>query len=224
MNLRKNLILGGCVLTLAAFATACSQNTGSETSTTNTATTDNNSVNENSTESDNTTADAASTVYGKVTGVDGSNITLALGEMSERTMDGAMPSGTPQDGTRPSGAPEGFSDNGAAPSGTPQMPADDGAMPSGAPQNGNDAMKGQGGMPGGRGGSFTENGETSTITIDDESIIKVQSRNEQNSGSLEDITVDSILVIEYADDGSISSILVQGDNKMSAEDSAAQTE
>jgi hypothetical protein len=218
MNLRKNLMLGCCVLTLTAFAIACSQNTGSEASTTNTTATDNNSTNENTTNS-NGNEDAASTIYGKVTGVDGNNITLALGEMAGRNMEGgAMPSGAPQDGTRPSAAPEGFSPNdGTAPSGAPEdFPSNNGAAPSGTPQNGDDTKKDQGGMPEGRGNFFTENGETSTITIDDESIIKVQSRNEQSSGSLEDITVDSILAIEYADDGSISSILVQGNNKMPA--------
>ncbi len=138
-----------------------------------------------STETENTESEstaASSTVYGKVTAVDDNTVTLALGDMGQGGK-GEAPSGEKPTGEAPSGeAPSGEAPSGEKPSG--EKPSD-------------------------MGGGFTENGETQTLTIDDESKIQIQDGTSTSQGSLSDIAVDSILSIEYAEDQSVSAIIVQ---------------
>lgn len=142
----------------------------------------------------------SSTVYGKVTAIDGTKITLNLGNMSQGTGMGGNPPSKPSDEatsnnnsttidttTKPSGTP---------PNGTPGTP------PSGTP----------GTPPSGRpgGGSFTENSKSTTINITNEGLIKTQSGNTTKIGTLSDIKVGTILCITYGTDGNLSSIMIQG--------------
>ena len=189
---RKILSLLCCVLMIATLSTACSKKT-SESSSQNT----NNGTSETQNSSD---------IYGKVTAIDGKKITLALGDMPQGRMGGSAPSGMPsgkgnnQDGSAsnntPNGSGNGNGSNSAAPSG---------AAPSGAPGN-NKQFSGNGRQ--GMGGFFKENGKTQVITVDDESLIKIQSGNQQTDGSLKDISVDSILTIQYDKNKKISAIIV----------------
>lgn len=170
-----------------------------------------------------------SSVYGKVTSIEDNVITLSLGEMETPSngeggnppeMNNAESGTAPADGEKPSGNPPSRPND---ESGTAQ-PDENGNPPEMPEGESNTAGKNDsagGRMPGGMGG-FTENGETLEITIDDESIIKVGSGDQASNGSLEDIQENSILYVEYNDDGSIKSITVQsfgrgnfnGGNKM----------
>lgn len=225
MYLKKKLVFGVGLLFIISSVAACSK--GSESANSNS---DNSSQN-SSTQDNNTqdsSAQASNTVYGKVTKIDGNKITLALGDMAQGNM-GAAPSGMPQGGGQdgknggqaPSGAPD---KNGKSNGG--QDGKSGGQAPSGAPGKGSgQAPSGmpQGGQPGNMGGGFTENGETKEITIDDESLIKVQSGNTQTQGSLDDITVDSILTVEYSDSNTISAILVHSNGQGAKPDSKSDS-
>lgn len=207
MNLRKNLAFGCCVLLIAISVAACSKTADSSESSTAEVTGSPNMGSGNTQDS--------STVYGKVTKINGNKITLALGSMQGGMGGGQAPSGksNKSGGAAPSGTPGGNGKGGnfgAAPSGAPGgngKGGNSGTVPSGAP-GGN----GKGGnMPGGMGGGFTQNGKTSTITIKDESLIKVISGNKESTGSLKSITKGSILTIKYTDSSkkTISQITVQ---------------
>lgn len=152
-------------------------------------------VTKSSAENLSSTESSSSTVYGKVTAIDGAKITLALGTM----LQGGGAGGTPP--SKPSGKPSDStsSNSSTTASNTNAMPS--GAAPSGMP--GTPPSGGMGGSP------FTENGKTSTITISDESIIKTQEGNSTKSASLSDIKVGSILCIAYATDGSLSTVTIQ---------------
>ncbi|HWT75393.1 MAG TPA: hypothetical protein VN258_11855 [Mobilitalea sp.] len=209
----KRYVAIGCTLLLVAVPlTACSKSKESTNDNTNVSTTEDTTL-------------ASTTVYGKVTAIDGNVVTLALGELSQSGMGGAAPSGQPPQmpngnstgGAAPSGTPNGDMNNSAVPSQTPgdtsgaAVPSgtpgasDGGAAPSGMP-GGNPPS---GGIPGSMRSSFTENGETLTITVEDEGVIQVQSGSSTTQGSIADITVDAILQVQYAEDGSISAITVQ---------------
>lgn len=147
---------------------------------------------------------AGTTVYGKVTAVKGKKVTLALGKLTQASK---LSAGT--------GSTSGSSKTDTALSGgTPSKP--DGTAPSGAPKTGGNTKGGtatsglpNGGAPGSTGSLFKENGKKLTVTIKDESKIRVQSGNKSTQGSLDDIKVNTILAIKYAEDGSISQITIK---------------
>ncbi len=141
-------------------------------------------------------------IYGEVTAVDGSTITLQIGTLNQGRLgeDGAPPSGAGQDndGAQPSGMPSDMP-SGEQPSG---MPSDipSGEQPSGMPSN----------MPSGgqRPSMLTLTDETKTITIPDESIVTVTGQDSQETG-LAAIKVGSTLEVVYAQDGeTIASVVV----------------
>ena len=124
--------------------------------------------------------------YGQVTAVDGSTVTLNMGTMSSGGM----------------GAPSG--DNSGTTSGNtpPSMPSgDNSGTTSGDTSASAGGQNAPGGGQGGMGSSFTADGTTATITISDESIISVENAGTTSTGSLSDISVDSILKLEYDTDG-----------------------
>ncbi|MFZ5973912.1 MAG: proline-rich domain-containing protein [Bacillota bacterium] len=134
----------------------------------------------------------ANTIYGTVTAIDGSKITLAVG-----TLNTSMPQGTPPAGGQ---GPQGTPPAGQAPQGTP--PAD-GQAPQGSPS----ADGGQGR----KGGMLTLTGEEKTITVTDESVITVQDTSSSKTG-LAAISAGSTLKIVYdsANSDKITSIVVMG--------------
>ena len=232
---KRYFAIGSCILLVGMTATGCSGSNSNSGTSTSPANNTSSPAPTNTVASDSTDTNKE---YGKVTAIDGTSITLALGEMSlgggkgnKPSGDGTAPSGAPDgqapsgDGTAPSGAPDGQapSGDGTAPSGAPdgQAPSGDGTAPSGAPDG--QAPSGDGSQSKGNGGmggnGFTESGETKMITITDESIIKVMSAGETTDGSLESITTDSILSIEYDANGNMTSILVI--NSMDKKDNAA---
>ncbi len=152
------------------------------------------------------------TIYGKVTAVNGKKITLALGTLKEQG--GSQPSGTP---AQPSGTP-------AQPSGTPEAaqstsaPSSDASKTapgsaSGNTNNNQGAANQTGGQAGETPDLLTLTGETVTITISDTSILSKESMQgpgdktdgsstsatttTDNTASLSDIVEGSILKVTY---------------------------
>lgn len=217
MKWKKLITFGCCTLLLTASLTACSGGSASKESSFNSLDqTDGNSDNK----FENFNAD--SMIFGKVTAINGKEITLALGDMPQGGgMPGEMGNGPKGDGTKGDGI------KGDGPKDVPQTDgsdnpsSDDGKQddgsdvpdPSGMPQGGE--AKGDrpnGDMPRGMGGDFKENGETLTITIEDESLIQIQKGRETSTGTLSDIVVDGLLIIQYADDNTISAVIIQSRN------------
>ena len=120
------------------------------------------------------------TVYGKITKVEGNTITY---EVLERQDNGAMPQG--------SKAPDGAS----KPEGTPPAKPEGSADPqaSGAPQGKDD--KGKGG--------FSSTGETQTLTVSDDTTIKIVTMKDgsadSSDGSVSDLTKGTMIQIQYTD-------------------------
>ena len=153
------------------------------------------------------TAYAGQTLTGRVTAVDGTSVTLALGELTE---DAAPAGGAPSDSDSSSGdsqqppeMPSGDSD-GSQPTGTPPEKPDGGSGESGQqppekPEGGSGSQSDGGtppdmpeGMTGGS--SFTESGETVTVDIAKADI------------TASDVAVDDILTVTFDDKGAVSAV------------------
>ncbi len=204
-KLKKYLAIG-CTVMMVVTATGCSSTTTSsdatETTTQDTTTKDSTTTTEATDTTKETTDEAQTTdesvVYGKVTAVDGTSVTLALGD---------MPQG---EGMQNGEAPAAPDANAASSTDTATKEAPSGEAPSGEASSGEAPS---GGAPTGEApditSMFVESGETLTITVEDESLIKIMSGAETTTGSLSDITVDTILAIEYDDSNNITLITVQ---------------
>lgn len=142
-------------------------------------------------------ASEENTIYGNVTAIDGSSITLELGTLNQE----AMPGG--QDGAPPAGA-QGSGQAGEAPSGMPSdLPS--GGQPSGMPSG---EQPPETPSDGARPSMLTLTGETKTITISDESIITVTGQDSQKTG-LAAVREGSTLKVVFAQDGqTIQSVVV----------------
>jgi hypothetical protein len=134
-------------------------------------------------------ANEENAIYGNVTAIDGSTITLQLGALNQNEPAGG------QDGTPPSGAGQGGGQDAGQPS---KMPS---GLPSGAQAS---ALPSNGQRP----SMLTLTDETRIITIPDESIVTVAGRDNQDTG-LGAIQVGSTLKVVYAQDGAaIQSVVV----------------
>ncbi len=135
--------------------------------------------------------------YGKVTSVNGTKITLALGEYEQPS---APPDGNGQNGGTPPEKPDGdmngtppqMPENGGTP---PEKPNGDmGGTPPQMPENGNgNSPEKPDGEKGGAMSGFTENGKTLTLNIKSEKILKKNG----NSAALSDISEGDILMLVY---------------------------
>lgn len=166
---------------------------------------------------------AGQTITGKVTALEGTSVTLALGELTEDAAPGGdsqqppeMPGGDGQTGNQPTGTPpeklEGTSDDNQSGQQPPERPEGDSnsqpndnqppEMPSGS-QNGQDGGTPpdmpEGGMGGGSG--FTESGETLTIDISDAAIMK----NDETVSATE-LSVDDVVQVTFDDSGSAATV------------------
>lgn len=233
MRKLKKMIAIGCASVMVVSVAGCSstQQTSETTSestqseTTDTAQTDTAQTDtaQTDTKQSEETKEAVenSVVFGKVTAIDGSNITLALGDMPQGNGmgDGQAPSGDKVAPNSDANQGDGQTSTQDKPSG--EAPSDKGEAPSqdASKQDGQEPAQGEGkpseAAPSTEGEApdmsslFEESGETLTITIEDESLIKVMSGNETTIGSLSDIAVDAILSIQYDESNSISSITIQ---------------
>lgn len=164
------------------------------------------------------------TVTGKVTEIEGTSVTLALGEVSENSEENTAPDGAPGDGQTPpdmqnGNAPQGNppekpdDNNSNAPQGNPpkkpdgdsssgnapEMPS--GSAPDGATGNDENDMQAPPEMPSRI--SFTENGETLTLDISEAAI----TLNDQTV-SADDIYVDDILELTVDSSNTAATVII----------------
>lgn len=160
---------------------------------------------------------SGSTLTGQVTVIDGSSVTLQLGELTEQEMtvpDGQAPDG--QDGQNageePPELPDGDTSSGEVPTQAqdgqtpPEQPdGEEGQTPPDLPENGGNDMGGQ--EPGGMGGSmttFTAGDETATLDFSSASITR-----DDQEVSLDDIAVGDVLTVEVGDKNTAASVVIQ---------------
>ena len=128
----------------------------------------------------------------KVTSVDGNKITADEGEITAASMNPA-PDGAAPD--KPSDI-----DNGSISDGTPpEMPSDNGSAPDGEPPA----------RPGESGSAFESNGSSVEFTVTDDTEISLEFLQGSSAGSVDDITVGSVLAVTLNDDGTAASVLVK---------------
>ncbi len=137
------------------------------------------------------------TIYGQVTAIDGSSITLALATVSQNAPSGEMPSGEMPSGDMPAMPSDGsIPSEGAQPSGSQDTDAVSSATQNteGEQPSGEVPSMPSGGQGGQRGG-VELTGEEQTITISDNTAITIQSRDGSTEGALSDIEVGDILSV-----------------------------
>ena len=152
---------------------------------------------------------AGQTLTGRVTAIDGTSVTLALGELTEDAApSGGAPSGD-SDSQQPPEMPSGDSDS--QPSGTPPEKPDDGSSDESGQQQPEKPEEGGSQSDGSTppempdsmtgGSSFTESGETLTADISKASITK-----DGESVSASDVAVDDILTVTFDSKGVVSTV------------------
>ena len=158
---------------------------------------------------------AGQTITGKVTALEGTSVTLALGELTEAAAPGGdgqqppeMPAGGGQTGDQPAGTPpekpegvSGDNQNGQQP---PEKPDGDSSQPPEMPDNsqggGTPPDMPEGGMGG---GSFTESGETLTIDISNAAIVK-----NSETVSATELAVGDVVQVTFDDSGSAATVAI----------------
>ena len=172
---------------------------------------------------------AGQTITGKVTTLNGTSVTLALGELTESTAGGdsqqppEMPSSSGQPGDQPTDTPpekpDGSSDDSQSGQQPPEMPSDSGDTthtppdkPDGDSSQSNDTQSMPSGAPGqdggtppekpdGIGSSFTESGETAVIDIADAAIVK-----NGETISATELAVDNVVQVTFDDNGTATTV------------------
>lgn len=141
----------------------------------------------------------------KVTAVDGNKITADEGEISTNS-NGSAPGGEAPDkpsgdGSAPDGeAPDKPSSDGSAPDGeAPDKPSGDGSAPDGEPP----AKPGEGGS------TFESSGSSIEFTVTDDTQINVEFLQGSSEGTIDDITIGSVLAVTLNEDGTAAAVLVK---------------
>ncbi|MGE4213195.1 MAG: hypothetical protein AB7E42_00260 [Anaerotignaceae bacterium] len=136
-------------------------------------------------------AKEAEGIYGKITAVSGTEVTLALGTMD--MVKGEAPTGE---------APTGEAPTGEAPTGEAPM----GEAPTGEAPQGGDMGNGK------NESSFTASDEEINTEIDSSVTIKVVQDGKLVEGTIEDLTVDTVVKITYDGEDKIIELQVMGGN------------
>lgn len=147
------------------------------------------------------------TITAKVTSIDGSSVGLQVGELNLPEMPEGGEMQTPPGGNGPSGdaqGSDGQSNDAQAPSGKPD---DNGNGAQGSDEQSNDAQTPPK-MPNGGGMDFfTAGDDTLTLDFADTEIL-VENGNDTEEGSFDDIAADSILSIEFDENGDVAQATV----------------
>ncbi len=154
---------------------------------------------------------SADSIYGKVTAIDGSTVTVQLGEMSEQ---GGAPSGqAPSDGQQPPEMPSGEAPSSQTPSGGQQPPekpdgdasgsdvASDGQQPPEMPSS--EAPNGQAPSSQAPGGGFTAGEETASYDLTEAVITK-----DGSEAAISDIQEGDILRITLDKSGNATAVTI----------------
>jgi hypothetical protein len=157
-----------------------------------------------------------STILGKVKAIDGSKITISLGEevttTNSNTSNGQGQNSAPPE--KPAGETNTQNNNAAPPekpagdqSGNVQGTGDNGGTPPEMPQGGGAPGMGNSSIT-----TFKTNGEEKTIEIKNEGIISVTKGSKTIAGTLADITIGEILSVDYDSKGNVSDVIVKSNN------------
>ena len=132
------------------------------------------------------------TLFGQVTAVSGSTITLAIATDNMQKNEGTPPSGAPSDTTD--------STSSTTPPSAPPTDSNSTDSTSGATPPTGSSSGGAGGL--------TLTGETETITVTDSTVITLDEKGKSTTGELSDIAVGSILSVTVAD-GTVTAIIIR---------------
>lgn len=168
------------------------------------------------------------TISGQVTSINGTKVTLQLGELStperpkdEKQTDDQMPSEKPEDDSQTDGQtpPEKPEGDDQSPS---EKPESDGQTP---PENPDGKEKnGKQMRPGGKDRKeFSAGDETATFDLDGAEI-QMERRDESQEGTIDDISENSILVIEIGDNNKIKTVTIKefgGQNDQEIQETAS---
>ena len=180
---RRSIFL--CSLALCLSITGCS---GAAASSSASTTSSSVSASASSTSVDTAQADYSNqTITGKVVSIDGTSVTLQLGELTGGGPGGSSDGQTPPDMPNSDSSSDGSSDQ--------QTPPD---MPGGDSQ--------MGGGPGGQ--TFTAGEGTAAIDLDGVTIQKSEN-GETTDASIDDISTDSVLTVTFGDDNTITSVVIE---------------
>lgn len=180
---RRSIFL--CSLALCLSITGCS---GAAASSSTSTTSSSVSASASSTSVDIAQADYSNqTITGKVVSMDGTSVTLQLGELTGGGPGGSSDGQTPPDMPNSDSSSDGSSDQ--------QTPPD---MPGGDSQ--------MGGGPGGQ--TFTAGESTAAIDLDGVTIQKSEN-GETTDASIDDISTDSVLTVTFGDDNTITSVMIE---------------
>lgn len=180
---RRSIFL--CSLALCLSITGCS---GAAASSSASTTSSSVSASASSTSVDTAQADYSNqTITGKVVSMDGTSVTLQLGELTGGGPGGSSDGQTPPDMPNSDSSSDGSSDQ--------QTPPD---MPGGDSQ--------MGGGPGGQ--TFTAGEGTAAIDLDGVTIQKSEN-GETTDASIDDISTDSVLTVTFGDDNTITSVVIE---------------
>lgn len=180
---RRSIFL--CSLALCLSITGCS---GAAASSSASTTSSSVSASASSTSVDTAQADYSNqTITGKVVSMDGTSVTLQLGELTGGGPGGSSDGQTPPDMPNSDSSSDGSSDQ--------QTPPD---MPGGDSQ--------MGGGPGGQ--TFTAGEGTAAIDLDGATIQKSEN-GETTDASIDDISTDSVLTVTFGDDNTITSVVIE---------------
>lgn len=198
MYLHKKLFVLGLSATLVSSTfVACS---GKSNNT--------NSISSDTIESTEITEDtnASESVYAKVQSVDGNSITAIKGDLNTDVGANATPPSGDASTPPEKPADNGTDNSGSAPSGDastpPEKPTDNGTNNNTAPA---DMPSGN---PGG-GTTFVEGTDTITFTVTDDTAITVEFLQGSEEGTLDNITVNSVLELTLDENNNATSIVVK---------------
>ena len=226
---RRSIFL--CSLALCLSITGCS---GAAASSSASTTSSSVSASASSTSVDTAQADYSNqTITGKVVSMDGTSVTLQLGELTEGGPGGSSDGQTPPDMPNSDSSSDGSSDqqtppekpdgdassdnssDGSSDQQTPPEKPDGDTSSNGSSDGSSDGQTppdmpgGDSQMGGGPGGqTFTAGEGTAAIDLDGVTIQKSEN-GETTDASIDDISTDSILTVTFGDDNTITSVVIE---------------
>lgn len=203
---RRSIFL--CSLALCLSITGCS---GAAASSSASTTSSSVSASASSTSVDTAQADYSNqTITGKVVSMDGTSVTLQLGELTGGGPGGSSDGQTPPDMQNSDSSSDGSSDQQTP----PEKP--DGDASSDSSSDGSSGQQTPPDMPGGDsqmgggpdGQTFTAGEGTAAIDLDGVTIQKSEN-GETTDASIDDISTDSVLTVTFGDDNTITSVVIE---------------
>lgn len=203
---RRSIFL--CSLALCLSITGCS---GAAASSSASTTSSSVSASASSTSVDTAQADYSNqTITGKVVSMDGTSVTLQLGELTGGGPGGSSDGQTPPDMPNSDSSSDGSSNQQTPPEKPDGDASSDSSSDGSSDQQTPPDMPGgdsqMGGGPGGQ--TFTAGEGTAAIDLDGVTIQKSEN-GETTDASIDDISTDSVLTVTFGDDNTITSVVIE---------------